>query len=142
MTRVDFHVNAPTKVGYTCRLVRRARAAGSQVVIFDTDASHLAELDRQLWTFSAQDFLPHCYAGDALAAQTPILLTADAHPTPHHDLLINLDAREPEFFSRFERLIEVVDCDPEDRLRARNRWKFYKDRGYPLTHHDLAPGAT
>jgi len=137
MTRIDFHFNAPTKVGYTCRLARRARAAGSQLVIFGTDANLLAELDRQLWTFSAQDFLPHCYANDALATQTPILLTSDASPTPHHEVLINLDGTQPEFFSRFERLIEVVGRDDIDRQRARERWKFYKDRGYALTHHDL-----
>jgi DNA polymerase III subunit chi len=44
----------------------------------------------------------------------------------------------PEGFERFERLIEVVTQDDEDRQRARRRWKHYADRGYAITRRDLA----
>lgn len=138
MTRIDFHSNAPGKVSYTCRLARKVRAAGHQLVIFGADSALLAELDRQLWTFSALDFLPHCYAHDALAAQTPILLASESCDTAHHEVLVNLDSTRPEFFGRFERLIEVVTTDDADRVAARERWKFYRERGYEVTNFDLA----
>jgi DNA polymerase-3 subunit chi len=137
MTRIDFHFNAPDKLGYICRLVRKAHGSGSQLVIFGRDHKLLADLDRELWTFTSLDFLPHCFAADPLAAQTPILLTDVAPTTAHHDVLVNLDGEGCEFFSRFERLIEVVTSDEDDRLAARARWKFYKERGYPLTSHDI-----
>jgi DNA polymerase-3 subunit chi len=137
MTRIDFHFNAPDKLGYICRLVRKAHGSGSQLVIFGRDHKLLADLDRELWTFTSLDFLPHCFAADPLAAQTPILLTDVAPTTDHHDVLVNLDGDRCEFFSRFERLIEVVTSDEDDRLAARARWKFYKERGYPLTSHDI-----
>jgi len=34
-----------------------------------------------------------------------------------------------------------VSGDDEDRTLARERWRFYKDRGYPLNAHDLARAA-
>ena len=53
-------------------------------------------------------------------------------------MLVNLGAAVPEGFERFERLIEVVTVEDEDRQRARQRWKHYADRGYAITRHDLA----
>ena len=137
MTRIDFHFNASDKVAYTCRLARKAHAAGSRLVIFGRDQGLLTELDRQLWSFSPQDFLPHCFASDPLAAETPILLTRENEVPLHHEVLVNLDTDCCEFFSRFERLIEVVTSADEDRQAARQRWKFYKERGYALTSFDI-----
>src|SRR5690606_11029787 len=91
MTRIDFHSNVPDKLAYACRLTRKARNADCRIVILTQDRSQLARLDALLWTFSEQDFLPHVMANDALAAQTPILLTADPRmKSPHHQILINL----------------------------------------------------
>jgi DNA polymerase-3 subunit chi len=138
MTRIDFHFNAPNKLAYTCRLVRKAHGAGNRLVIFGRDRKLLAELDEQLWTFASLEFLPHCFAGDTLANETPILLADTDTVTAHHDVLVNLDLERPEFFSRFERVIEVVTPQEADRRAARERWKFYKERGYPLTSFDIA----
>ena len=137
MTRIDFHFNAPDKLQYGCRLVRKAYRAGQRVVVFG-DAVAIAQFDRALWSFSQLDFIPHVAAGDPLAASTPVLLCSDPVDTPHADVLVNLSARTPAFFSRFERMIEVVGRDEDDRAQARERWRFYKDRGYPLASHDLA----
>lgn len=137
MTRIDFHFNAPDKLAYTCRLARKAYLAGSQVVIHG-EAGLIHALDEALWTFAPLDFVPHCYATDALASATPVLLTASATETPHHDVLVNLGPVRYDLFSRFERLIEVVDTTAEDREAGRGRWRFYQERGYPLTSFDLA----
>ena len=140
MTQIDFHVNAPAKLAYACRLARKGYGAGRRMVFHATDPGVLARLDRELWTFSALDFIPHCLARDPLAAETPILLAGpdDIEACAHHEVLVNLDRAHPECFARFERLIEVADASEEDLEAARVRWKFYKDRGYPLTRHDLA----
>ena len=137
MTRVDFHFNAPDKLQYASRLVRKAYRAGQRVVVF-AEAGAVAELDRTLWTFSPTDFIPHVRATDPLAPQTPVILCSEACDTPHADVLVNLSRETPAFFSRFERLVEVVTADEDDRGSARARWRFYRDRGYPLQSHDLA----
>ncbi|QYY30908.1 MULTISPECIES: DNA polymerase III subunit chi [Cupriavidus] len=137
MTRIDFHSNVPDKLGYICRLVRKAYGAGQKVVVHGQPAQ-LAELDARLWTFSPLDFLPHCGVDHPNAEVTPIVLAATLDQAPHHQLLINLDAKAPAQFASFERLIEVVGAGPEDREAGRERYRFYRERGYPLTHHDLS----
>ena len=135
MTRVDFHSNVPDKLAYACRLIRKARAGKLQVVVFLQNDAQLKAFDTTLWTFSEQDFLPHVVAGDALASQTPIILTDDVtQELPHHQVLINLSSQTPEYFARFERLFEVISSNEEDLVAGRERYKSYKERGYPLTH--------
>lgn len=136
MTQVDFHINLPDRLTYACRLVRKAYRSGRRVLVWSDDAVKLSEFDRLLWTFSAGDFVPHVSAADALAPDTPVLLSADAPEVGHHDVLVNLGGRPPPNFSRFDRLIELVSREGDDRQGARERFRFYRDRGYPLQTHD------
>jgi DNA polymerase-3 subunit chi len=136
MTRVDFHFNVPDKIDYGCRLVRRIRKAGQQAVVFCDDAARLRQFDVALWSFSPLEFIPHLMASDPRADRTPVLLTGDIGELPHHQVLVNLGAVLPQFFTRFERLVEIVSADPEDRALARERFRYYKDRGYPLNTHE------
>lgn len=135
MTHIDFHTNIPDKFLYTCRLVRKARTAKNQIVIFTSNANELARLDQLLWTFSEHDFLPHVKADDPLAIQTPIILTDNnSVELPHHHVLINLSGTTPTHFARFERVFEIVSLDETDKKNSRDRYRFYQQRGYPLTH--------
>ncbi|HQR22620.1 MAG TPA: DNA polymerase III subunit chi [Burkholderiaceae bacterium] len=139
MTRVDFHFNAEHRVHYACRVTRKARAAGKRLVVYTRDAERLAQLDTALWTFSALDFLPHVYVDSPLAPATPVLLTLDPVRAPASDVLLTLDDETPpgfvELFGRYERVIEVVSRLDDDRLRARARFKAYREQGFePVTH--------
>ena len=139
MTEVAFHFNAPDKLGYACRLLRKAVGTGARVMVTGESAA-LRELDIALWTFAPLEFLAHTY-GDvtpvALAA-SPVVLAESVRAAPHHQqVLVNLGGSVPEGFERFERLIEIVTEDEADRLDARRRWKHYADRGYAITRHDL-----
>jgi DNA polymerase-3 subunit chi len=136
LTRIDFHFNAPDRLHYGCRLVRKIYRAGQHVVVFG-EAATVAAFDQTLWTFSPLDFIPHVRAGDALADRTPVLLATEPFDPPQADVLVNLGAPTPSFFSRFERVIEVVGEDEEQRAAARERWRFYRDRGYAVTSFDL-----
>lgn len=135
MTRIDFHSNVPDKINYACRLVRKAYAANCRIVLLTAPAD-LMTLDAALWTLADDAFLPHVLAGDALAAQTPIVLTdSDAAELPHHHLLINLTTTTPANFARFERMFEVISSDDAEKNAGRERYSFYKKRGYVLSHY-------
>ena len=68
----------------------------------------------------------------------PVLIGHDADNDPAEtDLLINLADEIPMFFSRFERVAEVVSEDKQSRESGRNRFRFYRDRGYDLRTHQL-----
>jgi DNA polymerase-3 subunit chi len=135
MTRIDFHSNVPDKLGYACRLVRKARAANCNIVLLTESREDLAALDERLWTFSELDFIPHVHAADPLASATPVILAdSDDAELPHHHVLINLSARTPTHFARFERMFEIISSDETDKAAGRERYRFYQQRGYPLTH--------
>jgi len=135
MTRIDFHSNVPDLLGYTCRLVRKARAANCRVVLLTKDRSEMMALDERLWAFSELDFIPHVQANDPLAANTPVILTdSDDAELPHHQILVNLSARTPAHFARFERMFEIISTDEADKIAGRERYRHYQQRGYPLTH--------
>ena len=139
MTEVAFHFNAPDKLGYACRLLRKAVGSGAQVMVTG-EADTLRELDLALWTFAPLEFLAHCngQATPATLAASPVVLAESVMTGPHQQVLVNLGGSVPEGFERFERLIEVVTQAQDDRLDARRRWKHYADRGYAITRHDLA----
>jgi DNA polymerase-3 subunit chi len=134
MTRIDFHSNVGNALLYACRLARKAYHAGQPIVVL-AEPSRLRAFDAMLWTFSALDFVPHCMADSALAAQTPVVLAADADLAPHHQVLLNLGAQVPAQFARFERLLEVVGNAQEELAAGRDRYRFYRDRGYALNNY-------
>ena len=140
MTKIDFHSNVSDKINYTCRLIRKARAADCRIIVFDTDRTQLDLLNEALWTFSESDFLPHVMLNDPLMEQTPIILTADDQANfPHYQLLINLTQHVPGDFLRFERLIEVISNDTQDTLAGRDRFRQYKQQGITPTHTIAKP---
>jgi DNA polymerase III subunit chi len=143
MTEIAFHVNAPDKLDYACRLLRATQKKSAQVLVLgQLDA--LKSLSSKLWAMSPTEFLPHCLADaePAVLAQSPIVLSAELpSSTTESQVLLNLGAVLPDGFQRFERLIELVGQDSDDLQAARNRWKHYKDRGYALSRYDVVSKA-
>jgi DNA polymerase-3 subunit chi len=134
VTRIDFHTNVGDALLYACRLARKAYQAGQPLVVVG-DPGRLRLFDERLWTFSPLDFLPHCMADSALAARTPIVLTTDLAHAPHHQILLNLAPAVPPQFARFERLLEIVGNGEDELAAGRERYRFYRDRGYPLNNY-------
>jgi len=142
MTEVLFHVNVADRMGYTCRLLRKALRLGQGVAVTG-EADVLAELDRQLWVFEQHEFLPHVRlpAGAAPGAvhhHTRLWLVDDPMAAAHLPVLVNLGLDAPPGFASYERLIEVVSADAEELAAGRRRWKHYQTRGYSVTKHEVA----
>jgi DNA polymerase III subunit chi len=134
MTRIDFHTNVGDPLDYACRLARKAYASGSALIVL-AEARRLAAFDEQLWTFSPLEFVPHVMAKSPLAQDTPIVLTSNLDDAPHHQVLVNLGAPVSAQFARFERLIEIVGNDQDELAAGRERFRFYRDRGYAIETH-------
>ena len=137
MTQIDFYTNVADRLATACRILGKAYALRRRMVVLCPDAGTAERIDRLLWTTPAIGFLPHCAASDALAAVTPIVIDHTGAEPVHNQVLVNLRSEWPPFFGRFERLIEIVSGDDEDRRQARERYKFYRDRGYDIRTHDL-----
>ena len=137
MTRIDFYRYAENKLRFACRLAAKALSQSSRVVVYSPDPKLLADFDRNLWTYQATGFVPHCFADSPLAAETPIVLASTGEALPHNDVLLNLGDEWPPFFASFERVLEIVATEETDKERARARYAFYKKRGYDIQVNDI-----
>jgi len=137
MTRVEFYSSLDSKLQVACRLAANVVRQNARVVVYAPDENTARALDRLLWTYQAIGFVPHCMAHHDLAAETPVVITYEAAETPHHQVMLNLHTDSPPAFSRFERLIELVGNSEGDRQLARERYRFYRERGYEISHHEL-----
>jgi DNA polymerase-3 subunit chi len=143
MTEITFYYNVPSRTAYACRLLRRARGQGMAAAVAGP-VEALRELDRELWSFSAPEFLPHSWIAEAgqvpeALHATTIWLGENPIEAPLHGALLNLGRAAPPAFETFERVLEVVSLDEGDREAARERWNSYKRRGYPIKRHEVGP---
>lgn len=138
MTDVAFHTGLADKLGYACRLLRKACRQGRRIEVRgETDA--LARLDPLLWTFEQQEFVPHLrlHAGqrvDTALERTPIWLVDAPRPDLKASVLVNLGPEPAADFERFERVVELVGSADVDRREGRLRWRYYESRGLQPEH--------
>lgn len=137
MTEIKFFFNVDDKMGFACKWVKKAFEDGRKLIVYAPSGRLADDFDRRLWDFSQLSFVPHVKASHPLAAETPIIIADDEGDLPHHEVLLNLADDPPPFFSRFDILREIVSSDDEDRARARERTRFYKSRGFEVTHQDM-----
>ena len=139
MTLVGFYVVQNTAPGQrlhvAARLADKAFQRGHRIFINAADEAQARALDELLWTHRSTSFLPHGLHGHEHS--DTIAIGWGQEPENHNDLLINLQLAIPAFFSRFQRVAEIVVQAPDVRTAGRARFKFYRERGYPLHHHDM-----
>lgn len=148
MTRVDFYIlpdNASDgRELFACRLAEKVYNMGHTLYLHTDSVAQAKQIDELLWSYKESSFLPHAIeaADQNNAAQNiaPKILIGHNAATPtephsHCDVLINLAADVPGFFSRFERVAELINQAEDLKVAGRERFKFYRDRGYqPETH--------
>ncbi|MFW5432483.1 MAG: DNA polymerase III subunit chi [Methylophilaceae bacterium] len=136
MTRIIFYSNLLDKQMALLTLVQKALAKKHQITILVNDKKGVNDLSRVLWQNDLTSFLPNVLASSELAEQTPIILDWQEKQLCQDDILINLTQKQLTIFSRFRQLVELVDNDEQDKVLARQRFKFYRDRGYEVRHFD------
>ena len=137
MTKVDFYTGSSDKLRTACQLSHKAMQNGVRVLLHAPDAAMADALDKLLWNYPATAFIPHCYSHDDEAGGMPVIVAHQGDSFPHSELLISLHTGCLPFFSRFERVIEIVSQEEEDARLGRERYGFYRDRGYEMRHFDL-----
>jgi DNA polymerase-3 subunit chi len=141
VTRIDFYFNAEDRLLLACRLAGKAVARGKRLLIHAPEADLASRINKLLWTWPAIGFVPHCMAHEALAAETPVLIAAGEDAPEGCEILLNLGEACPGHFARFARLLELVGRSDGEKAAGRERYKFYRDRGYAIVNHDLAEAA-
>ncbi len=142
MTHIDFYVledeQTQAQAQLTCRLANKAYSKQRQVYIHTSSRQDSEQLDRLMWIYPEAAFLPHCLYDANESTESPVLIGHGHEPEQATDVLINQADDVPPFYSRFERIIELVTGDEITRQKARERYKYYRDRGYAIETHRLS----
>ena len=147
MTRIDFYIieegSEQAAETFICRLTEKAWSQNNTVYVHTMDEQHAAKYDELLWTFNENSFVPHQLIQHEMEqAKTDNVLighqTTEHVPVTCHDVLINLHHETPSFFSQFERVAEIITTEEISRSKGRERYQFYRNRGYALETHKLS----
>ena len=136
MTRIDFYQVSGDEMTFACRLIDMVYRKGHRIYVHAALAEQASKLDEHLWTYRPDSFIPHVI--DTPELDVPVRIGFDREPNEHQEVLINLSGKIPHFFSRFDRVAEVVPVDQNSRDSARQNYAYYKERGYPLHYHEVS----
>jgi DNA polymerase-3 subunit chi len=122
-----YHIDQTSVPEAVAPLVEKCLERGWRVVIAGGEET-LAVLDRHLWTWRDDSFLPHGRDGSE-AARQPVLLSREARPVNGARAAILLDGTTAEV-GAFERAIVVFDGgDSEVRGAARRQYRLASEQG-------------
>jgi DNA polymerase-3 subunit chi len=144
VTQVDFYIlesdTDDARLRYACTITDKALQQRQHVFINSDSEPEARKLNELLWTFSQGSFIPHRIVQEELPAPPlePVIIGLRQPPAGERwDVMINLAADVPDFFSRYQRVVEVVDGNAARREQSRVRYRFYRDRGYQLNTHQV-----
>ena len=141
MTQVDFYIlkNAPLAKAelFVCQLAEKAFKKGHKIHVHTVDNLQTERMDTLMWTYNDLSFLPHAIAESDVAAETPIHLSHNSDKTSIKDVLINLKSEVPVFYEQFNRVAEIVTSDPQQQQAARQRYRYYQQRGCTVNSHEV-----
>ena len=142
MPTVTFYTHVADLETFACRLAKRAVEAGCRVLAWGGSAEQLATLDRQLWAFEAESFLPHeiWFEGHPYPQDAAAVLACGNRlpPLPEGTVVLNLT---DDFWHTAQplpqRVLEIVGNSPDELAGARERFRAYRDAGFTVEHHDM-----
>jgi len=140
MTEIEFHICESADVDSQKYLIQQALQAyrnQSPVHIHCDDIAQANALSDALWAHSQSCFLANEVLTEPKSTSSkasPITLSDNIAFAAHFGTLLYSGSKEPEHISRFHKYCFIVPASEETKTLARQRYKFFKQRGYPLQH--------
>jgi len=108
------------------RIAERVIETGGRLLIVAGEASQRAALDKLLWHYSAESFLPHAQAGTGHDAAQPVLIVAETTATNGARNIAIADSKWRDEALAFDRAFHFFD--DEAIIEARAAWRALADR--------------
>jgi len=130
-----YHLQQSTLEAVLPDILEKTRAKGWRALLkvgscVGTPIAEMARLDKFLWTYKQDAFLPHGRDDEPLAEHQPILLTHTCEKAQGVDAVILVGGAEMADVSGATRCITILDGrNEQDKAVARERWKRAKDAG-------------
>lgn len=131
-----------TRLPFVCKLVEKIYHLDKQIYIHCTSQGQADHISKSLWSARKESFLAHDIISkqdSSTSPETPSPIEIGYNDSPKYpDVMINLADDIPSFVGRFNRVVELVSGDEQIKAKARERYAYYRERGYPLKTHDLS----
>jgi DNA polymerase-3 subunit chi len=146
MTDIKFYVcqrdGLDERLKLSYKLVNMALKHNFKIHIHTDNEQTSQKVDHLLWSQEAQSFITHTVLNEDTNPQgsvsmEQVVISHDVEPIHNCDYLINLSNQRPSFFSRFLKVAEILDNNENIISAGRERYAFYRDRGYTLEFHKL-----
>ncbi|OAM31204.1 MULTISPECIES: DNA polymerase III subunit chi [Eikenella] len=142
MPTVTFYTHVADLEQFACRLSKRAVEAGCRVLVWSGSAAQTEALDKLLWSFEPESFLPHeIWLPDTPVPPEPAVLLSDGDELPAIAadwVVLNLSAA---FWSQAPqvpaRILEIVGASEPQLAAARQRFSAYRQSGFQLEYHKM-----
>jgi DNA polymerase-3 subunit chi len=159
MSQIDFYIlaeNSSRNIDQIiCRLCEKALTQSLNVLIYTQSTTQAQQLDHLLWSFKNNSFIAHKDLLNLSESEQntittsffyPVIITNNSRsfsqqsnqPTQQsYQLLINLSAEIPPNFEQFPRIAEMIDKHSNEKNLARNRYRYYRQKGHHLNQYDV-----
>ncbi len=125
--QVDFYQLTTTPLERVLpQIAEKVLTGGGRLLVVTADETRRAGLDRALWTYSPESFLPHGEAGGERDADQPVLLSGEVDAANGARFVALVDGHWRDEALDFDRALHFFDGDSVD--AAREAWKALKDR--------------
>ena len=139
--QVDFYLLKDASLSadhLACRLAMMAWERRQEVFVVVTSGEHLAKLNKLMWQYPPDRFLPHAQVADQNAKKAPVVMGLSAaldSDLKGASVVINLCPEAIPQATRFSRILEIVPFVQEQRDASRAKYKNYLQLGLkPQTH--------
>lgn len=121
---------------FACKLAEKAFRLGFKTYILTDTLQQAQHVDKLLWTFRANSFIPHEIYQDTLPGQANAVIIGTLQPPEAwRHTLINLSTYCPEQIHQSEQIFELLDNDETHKQAGRKRYRWYQQQGItPNTH--------
>ncbi len=130
-----YHLQQSTLEAVLPDILEKTRAKNWRALLkigpgLGTAQEAMARLDKFLWTYKQDAFLPHGRDDEPLAEYQPILLTTTCEDAQGFDVAILVGGAQMQDVSGASRCITILDGrNEQDKVVARKRWKQAKHAG-------------
>lgn len=116
-------------------LLEKTLARGWRAVVETPDAVAMDALDRQLWTYRDESFLPHASEREDDGARQPVWLTTGKKNPNGASVRFLAHRAEPADIDAYERIVFLFSAHDADAVaHARSLWKPLKEAGHACTY--------
>jgi DNA polymerase III subunit chi len=117
------------------RLLERVLASEQRAVVVASSPERVEALNRALWTFGRESFLPHGSREDGFAEDQPVFLTDQGDYPNGATVLVLVDGAEVAPPAQFTRCLYMFDGNDEAAVaQARDFWRRLRECGATLTY--------